>query len=479
MGGAVPKESAKGASQLDRVQVGGKFGQALRSAGQQLRRAVSVNGWSGAPLYPACDFSELPIYRAIVSQRATGKLFGVVDPFFRCHTPASGCKTNIDSKTCLNFASFDYLGLSRHPKTCLAAKAAIDDFGTSATASRVVAGERPVHRKLERALAQLYGVEGAIAFVSGHGTNVSTISALMGSGDLVVHDELMHNSALMGAKLSQATTLSFRHNDLDALERLLGEERAKHKNTMIVVEGLYSMDGDLADLPRLIEIKRKYGAWLMIDEAHSLGVIGSTGLGSAEYHNIDPRDVDIWMGTLSKALGSCGGYIAGKNELIETLKFNAASFVYSVGLSPPLAAAAEVALDVLRAEPQRVRRLQENGLLFLNEAKASGLNTGISEGYAVVSIMIGDILKAVRLSELLLNRGINALPIIYPAVPMKASRLRFFITSEHTSDEIKLAVKITRQEIGNLKGWKNGAKSPSVQLSDNEPKPNMAVSGKC
>jgi 7-keto-8-aminopelargonate synthetase-like enzyme len=301
----------------------------------------------------------------------------------------------------------------------------------------------------------------------------------MGSGDLVVHDELMHNSALMGAKLSQATTLSFRHNDLDALERLLGEERAKHKNTMIVVEGLYSMDGDLADLPRLIEIKRKYGAWLMIDEAHSLGVIGSTGLGSAEYHNIDPRDVDIWMGTLSKALGSCGGYIAGKNELIETLKFNAASFVYSVGLSPPIAAAAEVALDVLRAEPQRVRRLQENGLLFLNEAKASGLNTGISEGYAVVSIMIGDILKAVRLSELLLNRGINALPIIYPAVPMKASRLRFFITSEHTSDEIKLAVKITRQEIGNLKGWKNGAKSPSVQLSDNEPKPNMAVSGKC
>jgi 7-keto-8-aminopelargonate synthetase-like enzyme len=414
------------------VQVGGKFGQALRSAGQQLRRAVSVNGWSGAPLYPACDFSELPIYRAIVSQRATGKLFGVVDPFFRCHTPASGCKTNIDSKTCLNFASFDYLGLSRHPKTCLAAKAAIDDFGTSATASRVVAGERPVHRKLERALAQLYGVEGAIAFVSGHGTNVSTISALMGSGDLVVHDELMHNSALMGAKLSQATTLSFRHNDLDALERLLGED-----------------------------------------------VIGSTGLGSAEYHNIDPRDVDIWMGTLSKALGSCGGYIAGKNELIETLKFNAASFVYSVGLSPPIAAAAEVALDVLRAEPQRVRRLQENGLLFLNEAKASGLNTGISEGYAVVSIMIGDILKAVRLSELLLNRGINALPIIYPAVPMKASRLRFFITSEHTSDEIKLAVKITRQEIGNLKGWKNGAKSPSVQLSDNEPKPNMAVSGKC
>jgi 8-amino-7-oxononanoate synthase len=206
----------------------------------------------------------------------------------------------------------------------------------------------------------------------------------MGPDDLIVHDELMHNSALIGAKLSRGTTLSFRHNDLDALEAVLREARGRHRLALIVVEGLYSMDGDVPDLPRLIELKERYGAWLMVDEAHGLGVLGPTGRGVWEHFGVDPNKIDIWMGTLSKTLGTCGGYICGARELIEILKFQAPGFVYSVGLSPPLAAASLAALALLKAEPERVARLQANGRLFVAEARAAGLDTGTSAGYAVV-----------------------------------------------------------------------------------------------
>ena len=176
--------------------------------------------------------------------------------------------------------------------------------------------------------------------MSGHGTNVSTIATLMSPDDLIVHDELAHNSVLVGAKLSRATVHAFRHNDPEALERILAANRHLHKRALIVVEGLYSMDGDTADLPRLVELKEKYDAWLMVDEAHALGVLGAEGHGSAEHFGVDPDSVDIWMGTLSKTLAACGGYIAGKQELIDILKYQAPGMVYSVGLSPPLAAAA-------------------------------------------------------------------------------------------------------------------------------------------
>jgi 8-amino-7-oxononanoate synthase len=224
---------------------------------------------------------------------------------------------------------------------------------------------------------------------------------------------------------------------------------------MIVVEGLYSMDGDLPDLPRLIELKEKYGCWLMVDEAHSLGVLGETGRGIAEHFHVDPKQVDIWMGTLSKTLASCGGYVAGSKELIEVLKFNAPGFVYSVGMPPAAAAAAKAALDALVAEPDRVRRVQENGRLFLAEAKEAGLDTGTSEGYAVVSVMVGDILRAVKLSERLLEAGINALPIVYPAVPMKAARIRFFITALHQPEDIKRAVALTQEQLSISTSWKD------------------------
>src|SRR5262245_23358837 len=294
------------------------------------------------------SFADLPHYQFILKHKEIGKLFDIADPFYRCHEARHGVTTQIAGQEYVNYASYDYLGLNQHPIVVEAAKAAIESFGTSVSASRIVAGERPLHQELERALAEFYGVEAAVAFVSGHATNVSTISTLMTVDDLIIHDDLSHNSVLVGTKLSGAKALAFRHNDADALEALLKQHRHLHKRTLIVAEGLYSMDGDIADLPRLVALKEKYDAWLMIDEAHALGVLGATGRGSAEHFGIDPTRVDIWMGTLSKALASCGGYIAGKRELIDVLKYQAPGLVYSVGLSPPLTAAAIASLGILK-----------------------------------------------------------------------------------------------------------------------------------
>jgi 8-amino-7-oxononanoate synthase len=393
------------------------------------------------------NFSDLPAYRSILKHRDMGKLFGLANPFYRSHDARRGAETWIEGQKYINFASYDYLGLNDHSGVRDAAKVAIDRFGMSVSASRIVAGERPLHGALETALANFYGVESAIAFVSGHATNVSTIGTLLSPGDLILHDELAHNSVIVGAKLSRATTYTFRHNDLNSLERMLEQHRSLHKNVLIAVEGLYSMDADVANLPGVIALKEKYGAWLMVDEAHALGVLGPNGRGTAEHFGIDAKSVDIWMGTLSKALASCGGYIAGKRELTDILKYQAPGLVYSVGLSPPLAAGALAALEALKTKPERIRRLQANGKLFLLLAKAAGLDTGNSEGYAIVCVIVGDSIDTVRIAERLLARGLNVLPIIYPAVPLKTARLRFFITSEHTEAHIRNAVQTMREEL--------------------------------
>jgi 8-amino-7-oxononanoate synthase len=419
---------------------------AIRTAWQGLQVKRLLRG-----IYqPTRGFGDLAGYTSVIKHRKVAERFNFADPFYRCHEESLGSKIFIDGREYLNFSSYDYIGLNRHPVVSQAAKAAIDQYGTSVSASRIVSGERVFHRELESALADLYEAQAALCFVSGHATNVSTIAALMESADLVVHDELAHNSILVGAKLSGATVRPFRHNDMAALEKLLDEERGCYKNALIVVEGLYSMDGDIPDLPRLIELKQRHNAWLMVDEAHALGVLGKHGRGVHEHFDIDPSDVDIWMGTLSKALSACGGYIAGSHELIEILKFRAAGQVYSVGMSPPVAAAASAALQLLKAEPERVARLQANGALFLEEARAHGLDTVTSRGYAIVPIMVGDIVRAGRITDRMLARGVNVLPIIYPAVPLKAARLRFFVTSEHTPEQIRTAVRIAAEELRKL-----------------------------
>lgn len=381
-------------------------------------------------------FDRHPEYEKMQVPKAAAARLKLANPFFHTHEGVAGAKTFIDGREYINFSSYNYLGLCGHPQVSKAAKDAIDRYGTSASASRLVAGERPVQRALEESLAECYGVDDCVVFVSGHATNVTTIGYLFGSRDLILHDALIHNSVLEGIQLSGSTRRSFPHNDLQALEAILAEIRGQFERVLIVVEGLYSMDGDMADLPALVDIKQRYKAFLMVDEAHALGVLGATGRGSHEHYGIDGRQVDIWMGTLSKTLAAAGGYIAGESALIEHLKYAAPGFVYSVGIAPPMAAAALKALELMLAEPDRVRRLQYNGQFFLHTAREHGVDTGLSQGYAVTPAILQGSLKAVKCSNALFEHGFNAQPIVYPAVEEKVARVRFFISSLHTEQQM-------------------------------------------
>jgi 8-amino-7-oxononanoate synthase len=420
--------------------------QALQGIVGRLQLSHPERGTAQANL-DMTDFSTLPSFRDLKMQRSLADLVGLDNPFFRQHEVRAGAETTINGRIYLNFSSYDYLGLNGHPSVIAAAKEAIDQYGVSASASRVIAGERPIHRALETALANHYGQEGAIVFVSGHATNVATISTLMGPKDLVIHDSLAHNSIVLGATFSGAERRPFPHNDFAALNALLETSRARYQRVLIVVEGLYSMDGDVPDLKELVDVKTRHAAWLMVDEAHSLGVLGPTGKGLFEYSGADPCHVDIWMGTLSKTLSACGGYIAGPQVLIDILKCTAGSFVYSVGLPPALAAASFAALKLLDAEPERVLKLQQNGALFLQLAHASGLDTGYSIGQAIIPIIVSNSLIAATLGQRLFERGINVQMIIPPAVPEKSSRLRFFVTSEHTDVQIQTVVAAIAEEL--------------------------------
>lgn len=393
-------------------------------------------------------FDRHPGYeKLLVSQVAAARL-GIANPFFKTHEAVAGAGTIIDGRSYINFSSYNYLGLSGHPRVNKAAKEAIERYGTSASASRLVAGERPVQRALEEEIATLYGVEDCVAFVSGHATNVSTIGYLFGPKDVVIHDSLIHNSVLEGIKLSGAARRSFPHNDTVALDAILGEIRGQFERVLVVIEGLYSMDGDIPDLPCFIDIKNRHRAFLMVDEAHSLGVLGDTGRGIREHFGIAGTAVDIWMGTLSKSLAGCGGYIAGEKALVEHLKYAAPGFVYSVGIAPPMAAASLEALRIMLKEPERVVRLRERAQYFLQRASDAAINTGYSQGYAVIPVILGSSLKAMKLSVQLFDRGFNVQPIIYPAVEEKAARLRFFISSMHSEQEIESACTIVTELLG-------------------------------
>jgi len=419
--------------------------------------AVELHGRTADAALAASDIPEQflrfdlhPGYQQLrIIQEGAAKL-GIASPFFRIHDGVAGSTTRIEGHEYLNFSSYNYLALSGDPRVNAAAKQAIDRYGTSVSASRPVSGERAVHGELERALAEAHGVEDCIVFVSGHATNVTSVGYLFGPKDLILHDALIHNSALQGIKLSGAKRLSFPHNDWQALETLLARERRHFERVLIIVEGIYSMDGDFPELPRFVELKQRYGALLMVDEAHSFGVMGATGMGIAEHFAIEPTDVDIWMGTLSKALASSGGYIAGERALIEHLKFAAPGFLYSVGMAPPVAAAALEALRVLRAEPRRVQDLQARGRYFLQCARDAGLDTGRATGLALVPVITGSSIKAGRLAEALFRRGINVQPIVYPAVEEKAARLRFFVSCRHSEAQLRQTVDAVTEELQRL-----------------------------
>lgn len=342
-----------------------------------------------------------------------------------------------DGRRFVSFANYDYLGLAAHPKVKAAALAALQKLGIGALASRLVGGERSLHHNLEIGLAKFLGVEAALALVSGYLTNVTTISHILGSHDALFIDELSHNSIVSGAKATVAETIVFQHNDLDHLDFLLREKRANYRNALIVAEGLYSMDGDIADLPRLVELKENRHAWLLIDEAHSIGVLGKNGRGLWEQTGVDPQQVDLIIGTLSKTLGSCGGFVAGKAEVIRWLRYTLPGFVYSVGLSPVIAAAAETALQLIQEESWRTERLRSNAALFMNLAHDGGLDTGPAIGRGVVPILFADSYETLSASSYLMNNGYYVPPIIQIGVPKDQPRLRFFISALHSEEDIR------------------------------------------
>ena len=339
---------------------------------------------------------------------------GIDSPYFKQHDGIAGARTRIGGREYLNFSSYNYLGLSGHPEIAAAAKSAIDRYGTSVSASRAVSGERPLHRELEAAIADAYGTQNAVVFVSGHATNVTSIGYLFGPRDLVLHDELIHNSTLQGIALSGARRLPFAHNDWEALDALLTQQRHQFERVLIVIEGIYSMDGDFPELPRFIEIKRRHKAFLMIDEAHSFGVMGATGLGIREHFGLQGGDVDIWMGTLSKALAGCGGYIAGETALVEHLKFLAPGFLYSVGMAPPVAAASLAALECLRREPQRAAQAARARRAVPRACARIGHRYGHQRGPRGHPRHRRQLVRAARVSAALFERGINVQPILYP-----------------------------------------------------------------
>jgi 8-amino-7-oxononanoate synthase len=415
----------------------------VRSAERSARRSRPEKGHIVAP---RPDVSELDGFREIRMIREAADFLGIADPFFRVHEGIAGAETLIGNKPYVNFASYNYIGLNGHPHITNAAKAAIDRYGTTVSASRPVSGERPIHRELEHALARIHGCEDCVVLVGGHSTNVTLIGHLLGRNDVILHDVLIHNSIVQGATLSGARRVPFPHLDHEAADRLLGGVRPRHERALLVIEGHYSMDGDVPNLPGFIAAARRHGAWLMVDEAHALGVLGPRGFGTIDRSGIDSRDVDIWMGTLSKSLVSCGGYIAGRRDLIDYLKLSAPGFVFSVGMAPAAAAAALAALELLEREPERVHRLNDRAALFLRLARSGGLDVGSSIGASIVPVITGSSIRAGRLAQAMFQRGINVQPILYPAVPERAARLRFFLTAAHTEAQIRDTVGILMEE---------------------------------
>lgn len=375
---------------------------------------------------------------------------GLSDPYFRAREGGSSTIKRIEGRDYVDFTSYNYLGFANDPDVVSAACEAVGRYGTSASASRIASGEIPLHRELESAVAAFMGCEDALVMVSGHATNVSVLGQLLGPKDLVVYDSLIHDSILAGVRQAGAQGRSFQHNDMLSLDRVLSESRLKARRALVAVEGVYSMDGDLVPLDEVVRIARRHGALTYVDEAHSIGVVGKTGRGVGEHCDVDRRSVDLWMGTLSKSLASCGGFVAGSEDVIKYLRYTTPGFVYSVGISPANTAAALAALHKLRREPERVAMLQANARLFLALCRDRGVRVGTASGSAVVPCIVGGSIDTFRLSEALYNRGINVQPIVAPAVEENQARLRFFVTSEHSQEQLLQTADALADEFARL-----------------------------
>lgn len=347
----------------------------------------------------------------------------------------------VGEHTMLMLASYSYRGLINHPEINQATKIAIDQFGTGAHGVRLLAGTVSEHRKLEREIADFLMTDDSIVFSSGFVTNIATISSLVGHGDLVVGDEYNHASIADGCRFSGATFKTFDHNSTDQLERVLASSSAAVK--LVVVDAVYSMDGDIAPLPEIIAICRRHDALLMVDEAHSLGVIGKTGRGIQEFFNLEADAIDIKMGTLSKTIASCGGYIAAKQEIIDFLRFNARGYIFSAALPAPQVAAARASLEVLRKDVMGTEKLESLRQRFCDDLRELGYHVPPSES-AIIPIIFSSEDQTLEAVKFCRERKLFVVPVFYPAVPMDKPRIRATVTSSMSEKDIAFAVNIFR-----------------------------------
>ncbi len=395
------------------------------------------------------DFAESREYKEIKIRMAATFRDGF-NPYFIPHDSVVRDVSTIHGKSVINLGSYNYLGMSGNPETEQAAIDAIREYGTSASGARLLAGEKTLYQELEHDIAEWKHTEDAIVCTGGWATNVAFVSCFAREGDLIVYDALSHNSLTEGIRLSNADSKAFEHNDLAQLESILRKVEGKYNKVLIIVEGVYSMDGDIAPIPEFVRLKKQYKCFLMVDEAHSGGVIGDNAGGCDDYFHLDPDDIDIKYGTLSKALGTCGGYVAAKKEIIEYLKYSMNGFVFTAGIAPPLAAACKKAIEIIRRDNSAVTKLHENIAYFVRRAKECGMNTCLAGESAIVPIMIGSDADAAKLSAKLLEKGVFVPPAMYPAVPMGESRLRFTISSTHSIEQLETAVseleKLMREE---------------------------------
>lgn len=350
-----------------------------------------------------------------------------------------GAKVIVNGREMGMYASYSYLGLVGHPRINSAAKEAIDSYGTGTHGVRSLAGTLTVHRELEDTIAEFKGAEAAVTYTSGYATNLTVVSTLLGRNDYVISDKLNHASIVDGCIMSGAKFLRFKHNDMEALEARL-EQVPSESAKLVVSDSVFSMDGDIIDFPTMVKLCRKYNAWLMIDEAHSVGVLGKTGRGIEEHFGLE-GSIDVKMGTLSKTIPSVGGYVAGSKELINYLRHASRAYIFSAALPPAQAAAAKASFEVILDEPWRIEKLNANTKQFIHGLQDRGFDT-LNTETAIVPVLCGDDESAYAMTREAHHHDTFVLPVVSPAVPPGLARLRATITAAHETDEIEQAMDV-------------------------------------
>lgn len=350
-----------------------------------------------------------------------------------------GARAIVNGRDMGMYASYGYLGLLGHPRIGAAAKAAIDKYGTGTNGVRTLAGTLDLHVELEETIADFKHAEAAVTYTSGYATNLSVISTLMGRGDWIISDKYNHASIVDGCMMSGAMFRRFRHNNMEDLEKRL-QQAPSDVSKLVIADAVFSMDGDIIDLPKVVELCQKYDAWLMMDEAHSVGVLGKTGRGIEEHFGLGDV-VDIKMGTLSKTIPSVGGYVAGKKDMMDYLRHASRAYIFSAALPPAQAAAAMESFKVILDEPWRMERLQANTDQFIGGLKDAGFDTMLTET-AIVPILCGDDERAYDLTAAAQAKDLFMLPVVSPAVPNGLARLRSTVTATHETDEIAYALDV-------------------------------------